>query len=275
MPHVDVAGHELHYVRRGAGEPLLLVQGMSGTHRAWGEPFLTALERDFDCIVYDHRGVGLSGRVNAAFTVAELAEDAAGLLSALEIERAHVLGISLGGMVAQELALGHGDRVRTLVLGCTYCGGPGSRLMDPRNAQRLADALQSRDAERILQVGWELNLSPGFRSEPARFDAFREMATALPAPLPVTVLQAQAAIAHDTSARLPSLTIPTLVIHGTEDQMIDVSNGRLIASLIPGARLEVLEGVGHLIWWERPEDCAALVREHALGVPAGAENHGD
>jgi pimeloyl-ACP methyl ester carboxylesterase len=264
MPRVDVSGRALHYLRRGSGEPLLLIQGMSGTHRAWGEAFLAPLEPVFDCIIYDHRGVGLSARVDEEFTLVELAQDAAGLLSALGVERAHVLGISMGGMVAQELALGHPDRIRSLVLGCTYCGGPGARLTDPAVGARLFEALQSRDYERLLRVGWELNLSEGFRSDPSRFAAFREMSTALPAPLPVTMLQAKAALAHDTSARLPSLTAPTLVIHGTEDRMLDVSNGRMIASLIPGARPELLDGVGHMFWWERPERSAALVRDHAL-----------
>jgi pimeloyl-ACP methyl ester carboxylesterase len=264
MPHADVSGRALHYLRRGAGQPLLMIQGMSGTHRGWGQPFLAALDPDFDCIVYDHRGVGLSARVSDEFTLAELADDAAGLLSALEVESAHVLGVSLGGMVAQELALDHGDRVRTLVLGCTYCGGPGARLTDPVAAQQLTEALLSRDVDRILRLGWELNLSAGFRSDPTRFDAFREMSSALPAPLEVTMLQAKAALAHDTSRRLPSLEIPTLVVHGTEDRMLDVSNGRLIASLVPGARLELLEDVGHLFWWEQPERSAALVRDHAL-----------
>jgi pimeloyl-ACP methyl ester carboxylesterase len=264
MPHVDVSGRALHYLRRGAGEPLLMIQGMSGTHLAWGEPFLAALERDFDCIIYDHRGVGLSARVSDQFTVAELAADAAGLLSALDVETAHVLGVSLGGMVAQELALDHGERVRTLVLGCTYCGGRGARLTDPAAAQRLGEALLSRDVERLLRVGWELNFSRRFRADPSRFAPFREMSSALPAPLAVTMLQAQAALAHDTSRRLPWLAVPTLVIHGTEDQMLDVSNGRLIASLVPSARLELLEGIGHLFWWEEPERSAALVRDHAL-----------
>src|SRR5919197_2587443 len=111
MPHLQVAGQRLHYLRRGSGEPLLLIQGMSGTHVAWGEPFLAELERDFDCIVYDHRGIGFSGAVQEAFTLTELANDAAELLGALDVDTAHVLGISMGGMVAQELALNDASRV--------------------------------------------------------------------------------------------------------------------------------------------------------------------
>src|SRR5262249_56933093 len=97
----------------------------------WGDAFLDALRGDFELITYDHRGVGASSRLEDALTITQLAQDAAGLLGALEVARAHVLGISMGGMVAQELALAHPDPVRTLTLGCTYCGGPGSSLTDP------------------------------------------------------------------------------------------------------------------------------------------------
>src|SRR5438094_250084 len=122
---------DLHHVLGGDGEPLLLIQGMSGTHLSWGEEFLGALQDDFQTVSYDHRGIGLSPATSDPFSIADLAEDAAALLDRLGWESAHVLGISMGGMVAQELALAHPDRIRTLTLGCTYCGGPGSQLTPP------------------------------------------------------------------------------------------------------------------------------------------------
>src|SRR5689334_3317438 len=103
MAHLTVNGFELFHQRRGSGEPLLLIQGMSGTHLSWGEPFVQDLERSFDVIAYDHRGIGRSSPVTDPFTIGDLAEDAAGLLDALGLESAHVLGISMGGMIAQEL----------------------------------------------------------------------------------------------------------------------------------------------------------------------------
>ena len=168
-----MAGTELYYERAGAGEPLLLIQGMSGTHMAWGRPFLSPLERDFDCIVFDNRGIGRSGAVAEPFTIAEMAADAAGLLEALEVESAHVLGISMGGMIAQELALAEPERLRSLTLGCTYAGGPGSRLMDPADFAALAEAMGSGVQERVFRAMWELNLSPGFRAEEDRYRRLR------------------------------------------------------------------------------------------------------
>jgi pimeloyl-ACP methyl ester carboxylesterase len=251
---------DLHVSRRGEGEPLLLIQGMSGTHLSWGEPFASLLERDFDVVAYDHRGIGRSDPVVDPFSIVDLAQDAAGLLDALGWETAHVLGISMGGMVAQELALAHPDRIRTLTLGCTYCGGPGSSLAPPETLARLAAGMRSGDRELAIRTAFEVNVSPAFAQQPGAYEAFRAMAKSLPAPVPVIMLQMQAIAGHDTSARLPSLTVPTLVVHGDADAMIPVQNGRLIASLIPGARLEVLQGVGHVFWWEQPVTSAQLVR---------------
>jgi 3-oxoadipate enol-lactonase len=264
VPKIAVPGNELNYERAGSGEPLLLIQGMSGNLLAWGRPFSSLLEQSFEVISFDNRGMGLSGPATEAFSIAEMAADTAALVDALEIDSAHVLGISMGGMIAQELALAHPGKVRSLVLGCTYCGGPGSVTMDPADFQTLAEAMSSGDQDRVLRAMYELNLSPGFRAEESRYEEFVAMAAARPAPRQVIAFQLQAIAAHDTSARLPQIEAPTLVTHGTVDRVLGYPNGQLIASLIPGARLETFEDVGHLFWWERPERSAELVREHAL-----------
>lgn len=265
MPETGGGGIELHCEREGSGEPLLLIQGMSGTRLAWGEPFLAPLRERFECIRFDNRGIGLSGRVEEPFTIADLAADTAALLDRLELESAHVLGISMGGMVAQELALAHPERVRTLTIGCSYCGGPGSALMDPANFGVLAEAIASENQDRVFRAMWELNLSPGFRAEESGYGAFAEMAAATPVPRRTVELQMQAILGHDTSARLPGLDLPALVIHGTADLVLPYDNGPLIASLVPGAQLETLEDVGHMFWWEQPERAAGLLAVFAAG----------
>ena len=260
---------QLHHVQRGEGEPLLLIMGMSGTHLSWGEPFLSALERDFAVTAYDHRGIGKSGPLEGPFTIADLAEDADALLDRLGLESAHVLGISMGGMVAQQLALRHPERIRTLALGCTYAGGEGSSLTAPQTFERLSESWQTRDRDQILRTTWEINVSERFAADDSAYEAFRTAALELPVPMDVIMAQLQAIAQHDTSGQLREIEAPTLVIHGDEDQMLGVANGRRIADLIPGSRLEVLEGVGHLFWVEQPDRSAQLVREHAL---AGARS---
>jgi 3-oxoadipate enol-lactonase len=263
MPSIDAGGTELHYLRAGEGEPMLLIQGMSATHMAWGRAFLAPLEQSFECIAFDNRGMGLSGRAELPFSTADLAADTIGLLDALGIERAHVVGISMGGMIAQEMALAHPERIRTLTVGATYCGGPEGKLMDPDDLKMLGAAMASGKREQVFRAMWEINLSPGFREDEDRFAEFCEMGSALPAPKEVILQQMRACGAHDTSTRLGQLSVPAQVIHGTTDRLLAVDNGIQIASLL-SIEPQLLEGIGHMFWWERPERAAALVRDHAL-----------
>jgi pimeloyl-ACP methyl ester carboxylesterase len=264
MSTATIAGHDLFYERSGAGEPLLLIMGMSGTRTTWGEPFLDALRADFEVLVYDHRGVGGSSRTSDPFTIAELASDASALLDAVGWASAHVVGISMGGMIAQELALAHPEQVRTLTLGCTYAGGEGGLLAPQATLEQLGAAWRSGDRDAAIRAAWEVNVSAPFAQDDAQWRAFRTRAMELPVAMAVILLQMQAIGAHDTSARLARIAAPTLVVHGTADRMLPVANAALIADAIPGARLETLDGVGHLFFVERPEASAALIREHAL-----------
>ena len=261
MTVIPVGDIELDYERSGAGPPLLMIMGMSGTALHWGEPFLSELRRDFDLIAYDHRGVGASSRLEGRLTIAQLADDAAALLSALDLDSAHVLGISMGGMVAQELALGHPERVRALVVGCSYCAQRG-QLTPPEVLNRLTEAMTSGDRARAIRAAWEANVSPDAAADEEAYRRFVAIAERRSVALPVVMAQLRACAAHDTSDRLPLLEAPTLVVHGSVDQMIPAAAGEQIASLIPGARLEIIDGVGHLFFWEQPERSAELVRSH-------------
>jgi len=202
--------------------------------------------------------------LQAPYTLRDMAADCIGLLDAIGIERAHIVGASMGGMIAQELALAHPERIRTLTIGASYCGGPEGTLMAPEDLQLLGTAYASGVAEQVFRAMWEINLSPGFREDDSRFAAFTEMGSALPAPQPVVLQQMRACAAHNTHERLGQISLPTLVIHGDADRLLGYGNGREIAALIPGARLETLEGIGHMFWWEQPERSAELIREHAL-----------
>src|SRR5271163_2537280 len=219
MTVIPVGDIELDYERSGAGPPLLMIMGMSGTALSWGEPFLAPLREEFDVIVYDHRGVGASSRLDGPITIREMAQDAAGLLAALEIESAHVLGISMGGMIAQELALAHPARIRTLTLGCTYCGGAGSVPTEIEVLRRIAAATRSGDRELALRTSWEINLSPTFAADAEQRAAFIARAMRRSVAVEVIEQQARAIVAHDTSERLGEVQLPTLVIHGSVDQL--------------------------------------------------------
>ena len=262
MAVIRVGEIELDCERSGDGPPLLMIMGMSGTALSWGQPFLEELRGDFEVIVYDHRGVGASSRLDGPITIRQMAQDAAGLLAALEIDSAHVLGISMGSMVAQELALAQPERMRTLSLGCTYCGGPDSVPTDIEVLRRIADARRSGDRELALRTSWEINVSPKFAAEDEQWAAF--VARAMRRSVAVEVIEQQglAIVGHDTSARLHQIRLPTLVMHGSLDQLLPVANGRIVAELIPDSHLEIFDGVGHLFFLERPQRSAELLRAH-------------
>jgi 3-oxoadipate enol-lactonase len=268
MPLARVGEIELSYERAGAGPTMLLIMGMIATFDHWDRGFLEDLRRDFDVIIYDHRGVGASSRLErqGRLTIAQLAEDAAGLLDALEVDSAHVLGISMGGMVAQELALGGRagiERIRTLTLGCTHCGGEGSAPRSEAVTRRLTEGMSSGVRERAIRAVWEANVSPAFAANEEAYARFLGIGMRRGVSIEVIMAQMRAIAEHDTSARLPQLRLPTLVIHGTLDEMLSVQNARMIAGLIPDSRLEILEGVGHMFFWEQPERSAELIRAHA------------
>lgn len=259
LQHAETPRGPIAYVRRGAGEPLLLVHGVSGHHRMWGEPFLTALAERFDVVAFDHRGIGRSWRVEEEFTVADLAGDALAVLDHLGWGSAHVLGASMGGAVAQELVLAHPERVRRLVLGCTWAGGDDTFGVHAPNFVASATCGQRRLA---IDLMVEANLSPGFSTQPGRYEEFAAAAVSVRVPGPVTVLQMQAAQAHDARDRVGAIAVPTLVLHGTGDTVVLPGAGERLAELVPDAEVELFDGAGHLFFWEQPDLCAAAVIAH-------------
>jgi pimeloyl-ACP methyl ester carboxylesterase len=141
-------------------------------------------------------------------------------------------------------------------------------MTDPAVIQHLGELFLTGRTQEALRAGFEYNVSREFAGDPANFELAKRVAAELPASLDIMLLQVQAVAGHDTSQRLGEIDRPTLVIHGSQDQMLSVANAHHIAERIPGARLEILEGVGHAFWWERPERSAELVRELAATARA-------
>ena len=264
MPTADLNGRKLGYVRRGSGEPLLLVPGMAMHNGVWGEPLLRGLERDFDVIALDHRNIAQSDDVAGDFTVVDLADDAVALLDVLGVDAAHLLGFSLGGMVAQEIALRHPGRVCTLVLAATYAGGEGTDLNAPGPLAML-QAGQSGNADVAIRAAFGANFSAAYASDESHYEPFKKASLAERVRVETVIAQARAGFFHNARDRLGAITVPTLVLHGTDDQMILYSNGKVLASLMPGATLHTFDGTGHLFFWEHPDETVELVRKHALG----------
>jgi 3-oxoadipate enol-lactonase len=243
---------------QGAGAPVLLLHGLGYTRQGWG-PLRELLARRYRVLSYDNRGIGESEIPPGPYTVAELADDAVDVLDAAGAERAHVIGASLGGMVAQLLAAEQPERVERLVLVGTTPGGAGAYPLPQQTLALMAEAA-SLPPEVALRRFVENALAPGSRLVDEVF-AYRQQHPPDPAGW---AAQAAAGATWDADGRLGQIAAPTLVVAGTADAVVDPRNAQLLADAIPGAKLELIDDAGHLPFWERAEEFAALV-ERFLG----------
>jgi pimeloyl-ACP methyl ester carboxylesterase len=257
MSTATFEGVRLAYDVEGSGQPLLLIQGLGYGRRGWG-PAPSMLARRFQVVTFDNRGFGESDVPPGPYTTGQLADDALAVLDAAEIGRAHVIGISLGGMAAQELVLAQPERVLKLVLCSTTPGGPNSVPM-PQQTVALMGRQADLDPQEALRLFVVNALSPDPPDELVEeIVAYR---VANPPDGAGWWALAGAGATHDAMARLGTIRVPTLVVHGTADNVVDVRNAPLLADAIPGARLELFDGGGHLLPWERPEEFTTLVEE--------------
>jgi pimeloyl-ACP methyl ester carboxylesterase len=252
-------GAELAVSVAGAGPPLLLIPGLGAT-RVVFDPILPLLTPHLTVAVYDQRGIGASQLTPGPYTTEQLGDDAAAVIEGLGLERAAVLGASFGGMVAQQLAIRHPTSVNTLVLAAT---GPGAahhaREPDPSATAALLGT-GARTAEDAYRLACTALYSRRFQAEHPEFIE-QQVRDRGRRPIAARAFQAQRAASsgHDVWDKLPSITAPTLVLHGSEDMVMPVANARLLAERIPGARLTVFDGAGHLFFHEEPERTAELV----------------
>ena len=257
MPSAKVGDLRIHYEASGEGEPLLLIMGLGANLDWWDPRLVEALSRDFRTLRFDNRGTGRSGDSEEEYTMRTLADDAAGLLDALAIPRANVLGASMGGMIAQELALAHPERVGRLVLYSTHCGGPHSVPPSPEALgimARLAGAASTDEAARLTTLLCFTKES--VEENPAAVESWRREAFKVPTSQATLLRQLQAIAGFDAYDRLPGLKVPTLVLHGARDILIPPENGSVLAKAIPGSRLVVLEHSAHGL----AEDVEAVIR---------------
>ncbi len=267
MPFATTPEGRISYTVHGPSEAiegsqtLLMIMGLAGSGAMWWR-LLPHVARRHRAIVFDNRGTGASSPAHGGLTMANMADDALAVLDAAEVETAHVMGASMGGMIAQHLALDHRDRVESLVLACTTAGGrreaPNLRLM----AAVLLGPMVGRSRTFPL-------VAPALYSQRTRSDEHERLeedmrirsADRVGARTPL--LQAAAIAGHDTRSRLHELDgMPTLVVHGLEDRLISPERGRELARLIPGARLVEIPGAGHLLATDAEQEVAASVVEH-------------
>ena len=258
MPTTETAAGSIYWEESGEGDPLLCVMGLSADALAWAlnTPAFSARHRT---IVFDNRDVGRSARATGDYEIADMAADALAVADAAGVERFHLLGVSMGGAIAQEVALAAPDRVQTLTLAVTFAsGGRWARLLAETWSERLRHITFEQHIRELLL----LNLSEEFLEHEGAFEYALELALKNPNPRQepeAFARQVHASSRHDTRDRLGSLAMPVHVIGGERDLLVPVWKSRELGELIPGARLTIVPGAPHGLGSERAQEFNELV----------------
>jgi pimeloyl-ACP methyl ester carboxylesterase len=261
VPHIKAGDIRIYYEIHGAGkQTLTLIRGLGSDLSAWS-PQIPEFSKHFRTVVFDNRGAGRTDKPDGPYSIRQMAQDVNNLLEAVNIQRTALLGISMGGMIAQEFAVAHQDKLSCLILGCTTFGGPEAI---PPSREILNAILAGPDADEKTRRLQEQALfcDDTIANRRDVITAYAEARGRFPIPQTSLALQAAALRGHDTANRLQQIQTPTLVITGTEDRLIPPENSRLIAERIPGATLQKLPG-GHLFMVEYPDAFNRTVIEFA------------
>jgi 3-oxoadipate enol-lactonase len=256
MPFVENLGARIYWDEEGNGAPLLLIMGLGWSSHAWhrSRPLLSEKYRT---ITLDNRGVGRSEAPAGPYSMAQMAADAAAVLNAARVNAAHIFGVSMGGMIAQEFALQFPKKVRSLILGCTAAGGPEAVRAEQDALQVLMTRGQDPDtfAKAIRPFIYDEGTSAQLIEEDT---ALRRKWYP---PADPYFAQLQAIMAWDAYGRLAQISAPTLVIHGENDRLVPPENARLIASRIPGAKLTIIPGASHIFTTDQPDAAHGAILE--------------
>jgi pimeloyl-ACP methyl ester carboxylesterase len=259
MPYTTSAdGTRIHYEVHGAGAPVLLIMGLGSNAYGWYRT-IPWLSEHYEVIAFDNRGTGRSDVPAGAYSIADMAADAVAVLDAVGRNTAHVVGASLGGMIAQRFALMYPRRLRSLILICTTPGGRHSVGPSPEVSAALVQG--GDDPSTVYRRNaWFLYGEETRTKHPERIEEDIEYRSKIPTQPAGYFGQLQAAMHHDSWDELPFIATPTLVVHGDADLLVPTANGRLLAERIPGAELVIVPGAGHML----QADAGPVVREAVL-----------
>jgi pimeloyl-ACP methyl ester carboxylesterase len=249
-----VNGVNLYYEIHGEGFPLLMIQGLSENVYWWDSPMIERLSEQFKTILFDNRGVGRSDKLDGDLTIELMATDVLGLMDALNINQALILGHSMGGMIAQELALKSPERVKKLVLCSTSCGGSRAE-MPSIETQRLLGKLSVQGHTRdLVEEAMPHIFTKKFLSENPEFIE-KKIDDILILPTGPIAFKAQmtAWMRYNSFRKLKTINVPTLIIHGTEDILVPPRNGELLAEKIPNAEIQYFDSDAHMIHTEETD----------------------
>jgi 3-oxoadipate enol-lactonase len=246
MTQITVGDININYEIQGSGTPLLMIMGLSFSLRDWGKKFTELLAQHYQLILFDNRDAGLTSPSTRPYSIADMADDAAGLLDALNIPKAHVFGVSMGGAIAQQFALKYPEKLDKLILGCTMAGGNCSQMGD-------ITGVMSGQLEDLL-------FTPTFiQNNRQELTKFLAETTPLHSKGESLQRQLQSFATHDTCDTLPDIKAPTLILTGDKDIAIPRSNSDLLAAKIPNVKLEIIADAAHGFSYSHPDTTTNLI----------------
>ena len=265
MPHQTVNGIKIYYEEQGKGEPLFLINGLAFPMDLWFAQ-IRELSKDFRVIALDNRGIGQSDKPDEEYSIAMMAADAVGLQKALGIEKSHVAGLSMGGFIAQEMALSYPDRVNRLILVATGMGGSRSQELGKPFWEEATAAIYGKPAEQIYRIDLTLMTAPGFvEKHPDILDQAVRLRMKNPQPLHAFLRQFAAASVFDINSRAQNITQPTLIILGKDDPIFPIPLAEDYQKTLPEAKMIIYENCGHAILLEKPDQLNHDIREFLKG----------
>jgi pimeloyl-ACP methyl ester carboxylesterase len=262
MPEVHANGINIHYEIHGSGEPLVLIAGLGYDHWMWHK-MIPGLAEHFQVIAFDNRGLGETDKPEGPYTAQMLANDTAGLLEALDVSSAHVMGHSMGGFVAQALVLSRPDVVDKLVLSATNFGGP-HHIPVTQEALAVLTDMKADPLER-LRRGIVVSTAPGFAEEhPEIIEEWLEYRVEhpiLPAPYNAQMAIGLALTSEEAcfEPRLKEVEVPTLILFGEHDKVVPPGNAELLAREIPDTMVHILPDAGHFFPFEVPDEAVSVI----------------
>ena len=265
MPFIELKDATIHYELQGQGEPVLFIQGCGVTGSGW-DPQVMELSTDFQCLTFDNRGIGRSKTSDPMLTVEKMAADALALMAAMGWESAHVVGHSLGGVIAQQLALDAPERIRSLSLLCTFSkGAEGARVTPSIAWMGLKTRLGTRAMRRraFLRMLFPPEYLVGIRPEELALSLAPVIGRDLADWPPIVMKQVKALGKHDRTFELRKLkSIPTLVVSAEKDPIALTHFGRLLCLNIPGARYVEIKGASHGVMLQEPRLTNNILADH-------------
>jgi pimeloyl-ACP methyl ester carboxylesterase len=259
MVRARINGVELAYEMQGSGDPVVMIHGGQGDQTMFND-IAVSFANNFRVLTFDQRGSGLSEKPDMDYSIAMLADDTAALMDHVGLSRAHILGVSMGGTIAQEFALRHPEKVRALVLGCTTAGGPKAIRIGGGSAFTSAYSTEPMSAEERGRALAEAAFTKGYlEKHPEVISAMIEARRQRPIDTVALDHRIKAVLKHDAYDRLPEIACPTLVITGRDDALVSWENSKILADRISGSKLAVLESAGHCFWLEQPREASEAI----------------